>query len=125
MRWHSKLFLEQDNELVFGPGRVELLRAVRDLGSLRKAAAHLGMSYRWAWGRLKDAEMSLGVPLLETAPAQQSGRSKRLSPQALALLAWYATAEQAVQRALLDCSQSAPDFLRNKLKETDVGLAHK
>ena len=116
MRCYSKLFLEHGNDFVFGPGRVELLQGVKNMGSLHKAAAKMGMSYRWAWGRIKDAETALGVPLLGQDPAQ-GGRSKSLTPQALTLLAWYETTEQAVQRALQECSLSAPDFLRGELLE--------
>jgi molybdate transport system regulatory protein len=32
-----------------GPGKIELLEAIRDTGSLSKAARKIGMSYRRAW----------------------------------------------------------------------------
>jgi molybdate transport system regulatory protein len=32
-----------------GPGKIRLLEAIRDSGSLSQAARHIGMSYRRAW----------------------------------------------------------------------------
>ncbi len=39
-----------DEQLKLGAGRAQLLRLIDERGSLRKAAAEFGMSYRNAWG---------------------------------------------------------------------------
>ena len=44
-----KIWLEKDEEVLFGRGRLELLRGIREYGSLAETARHLGMSYRAAW----------------------------------------------------------------------------
>ncbi len=44
---------------------VALLERVEACGNLQAASRELGLSYRNAWGHLKDAERSLGVPLLD------------------------------------------------------------
>src|SRR5258708_4281257 len=41
-----------DKQLKLGAGRAQLLRLIDERGSLRKAAAEFGMSYRNAWGYL-------------------------------------------------------------------------
>jgi len=51
--------------MLFGLGRVQLLQAVARLGSLNKAAAELGMSYRAAWGRIKRTEEALGRAVVQ------------------------------------------------------------
>ena len=61
-----KVWLEDDGEYVFGWGICEILQAVRDAGSIKDAAAQLGKSYRYVWGRVKDAEATLQQPLVET-----------------------------------------------------------
>jgi len=43
---------------------IELLAAVHERGSLLAACAALGLSYRHAWGLLREAEAGFGVPLL-------------------------------------------------------------
>lgn len=104
----AKLFMETDGTYVFGPGRLALLKAVRDLGSLRKAALHLGMSYRWAWGRIKTAEAHLGVPLL-ASDSSSGGRSKSLTPEAAELIAWFDATERELDKLLRAADKSMPD----------------
>ena len=36
-------------DLIVGPGKIELLKAVRDTGSISAAARKIGMSYKRAW----------------------------------------------------------------------------
>lgn len=107
----AKIFLRTHEEYVFGPGRRELLAAVEELGSLRKAAQKLGMSYRWAWGRLKKAEEELGVPLLSRTDEPVGGKPKVLTPQARELLAWYGAMEDSVRAALSEADKKRPSFL--------------
>jgi molybdate transport system regulatory protein len=58
--------LETDGRYAFGFGLSEILRAVQQHGSIKQAAASLGKSYRYIWGRLKEAERALGRQLVET-----------------------------------------------------------
>jgi molybdate transport repressor ModE-like protein len=43
-----------------------LLLAIQDHGSIASAARGIGLSYRYAWGLLREAEGLFGEPLLET-----------------------------------------------------------
>jgi molybdate transport system regulatory protein len=43
-----------------GPGKIALLEAIADQGSLTHAAAKLGMSYRYAWLLLEDLKRTVG-----------------------------------------------------------------
>jgi molybdate transport repressor ModE-like protein len=43
-----------------------LLLAIQDHGSIASAAREAGLSYRYAWGLLREAEALFGEPLLET-----------------------------------------------------------
>lgn len=61
-----KVWLEIDGEYVFGWGICEILQAVHESGSIKVAAAQLGKSYRYVWGRVKEAEAAIGEPLVET-----------------------------------------------------------
>src|SRR5215216_7908989 len=42
-----RIYLRPD--LIVGPGKIELLKAVRDTGSISAAARTIGMSYKRAW----------------------------------------------------------------------------
>lgn len=71
------MWLETGDGMMLGLGRIQLLELVEELGSLNKAASAMGMSYRAAWGRMKQTETVLGEPLVE-----RSGPKKgfRLTP---------------------------------------------
>ncbi len=111
MQLSAKIFLENEHEYIFGPGRKDLLLAIAELGSLRKAAQKLGMSYRWAWGRMNNAEKEMGIPLLMRTE-EAGGRPKVLTPQARELLQWYLQVEEDMKKVLLNAAKSQPDFLR-------------
>jgi molybdate transport system regulatory protein len=49
----------------FGDGKADLLEAVDRLGSLRSAAASMEMSYRYAWGLLRELDEAAGFAFLE------------------------------------------------------------
>ncbi len=67
-----------------------LLAAIRQSGSIRQAAAHLGFSYRHVWGELKRWEGALGQPLI----VWKKGRHARLTPFG-EKLAWAETRARA------------------------------
>lgn len=73
-----RVWIEQENELYIGIGSTLLLQHIEKLGSLRKAAEELGMSYRRAWGKLKNAEQRIGQPLVEKTKGK--GQRFNLSP---------------------------------------------
>jgi molybdate transport system regulatory protein len=58
------LWLDTDDGLFFGTGRALLLERIEKHGSLKKAAEELGMSYRAAWGKIKQSEKILGFELI-------------------------------------------------------------
>lgn len=65
MNFGYKIWIEKDGNTVFGLGIYNLLNLVAETGSLHKAAQELKMSYRAAWGKVRDYEEKLGVDLLE------------------------------------------------------------
>jgi putative molybdopterin biosynthesis protein len=68
----------------------EVLKAVRDAGSIAEGARRLGWSYRHLWGFLKQQEISHGRALI----LWDKGKAARLSPFADKLL-WAETRIQA------------------------------
>ncbi len=61
-----KLWLENKEGHVFGKGILELLQKIQQVGTLSEGAKALGMSYRHAWGLVKEIEKRIGKPLLKT-----------------------------------------------------------
>lgn len=79
-----QLWLSNENNQGFGHGRIELFRLIGRMGSLSKAARAMGMSYRAAWGKIKDMERAIGVRLVCSQGAKRDGYA--LTPEALALM---------------------------------------
>jgi molybdate transport system regulatory protein len=65
MNFGYKIWIEKNGNTVFGMGIYTLLTLVAETGSLHKAAQELKMSYRAAWGKVRDYEEKLGIGLLE------------------------------------------------------------
>jgi molybdate transport repressor ModE-like protein len=61
---HFKLWLETEDGYVFGQGSFALLRGIQKKGNLKAAAEELHMSYRHAWGIIKQIEETLGQPVV-------------------------------------------------------------
>src|SRR5260370_49291 len=77
-----KVWLETDGRYAFGFGLAEMLQAVDRAGSIKQAAIHLGKSYRYVWGRIKEAEKVLGQQLVETQVGGQGVQRSSLTPMA-------------------------------------------
>jgi len=72
----TRLWIQDESgEIVFGIGRVRILKAIDKTGSMNKAAKQLGMSYRTIWGKVHDTEKRLGVKLIETTVGSTDGGS--------------------------------------------------
>src|SRR5437762_1782841 len=62
-----KLWLERNGRIVMSEYRLRLLALVAETGSLAEAAEQMGLSYRRAWGKIKELERNLDLPLVESA----------------------------------------------------------
>ena len=85
-----KVWLENTNrESILGDGKFELIDCIDQLGSLKAAADKIGISYRKAWGNVKDAEEKLGFTLVEKHRSGQHGGSSVLTPEGKKLIEAY------------------------------------
>jgi molybdate transport system regulatory protein len=57
--------VEKTTGVIFGQGRYQILDEIEKHGSLKKAAEEIGMSYRAAWGKIKNSEKISGQKLIE------------------------------------------------------------
>jgi molybdate transport system regulatory protein len=86
----SKIWMiNRSGDHVFGAGLASLIEDVEHLGSLSAAAENAGMSYRHAWGAIKDAEKHLGFALLVRSSGGIGGGGSQLTPHAKRLLALF------------------------------------
>jgi molybdate transport system regulatory protein len=84
-----KLWVEKDGLLVLSDYRVELLRHIAQTGSLAEAAQRMGLSYRRAWGKVREIERNLGVTLVHSDVGGAGGGGSRLTAEGERLVALY------------------------------------
>ncbi|MDP2906203.1 MAG: winged helix-turn-helix domain-containing protein [Candidatus Omnitrophota bacterium] len=96
MQIKSKVWLEKDGELVFGSGKLRILKAILGTGSINKAAKRLGMSYRHAWSHCISAEKRIGQPLLIRNKGGKDGGGAILTDYARGLLKKFEKLEHEV-----------------------------
>jgi molybdate transport system regulatory protein len=91
--------IDFDDGSGLGPGKVRLLELVDATGSIRKAAAEIGMSYRKAWLLLQALKKTFGVALVEAASGGRSGGGTSLTPAGREVVARYRNLERSAARA--------------------------
>ena len=92
--------------------RYRLLKAIHERGSLKSAAAEMGVSYRKAWGDLKKAEELLGYELVIRQRGGRDGGASSLTEKAIKLLEAY----EALHMKLDDAVEKAYDDFKAKIK---------
>jgi molybdate transport system regulatory protein len=92
--------------LDFGPGRaighgkVRLLEAVRDHGSISAAGRSMGMSYRRAWLLIDELNGLFEAPLVETKHGGSAGGGAELTQFGHHVVGQYRTIEAKAHKAV-------------------------
>jgi molybdate transport system regulatory protein len=79
--------------IAVGPGKIALLEALAETGSITAAAKTLDMSYRRAWMLIDQLNSALKKPAVETAQGGAKGGGSRLTPEGEELVALYRAIE--------------------------------
>jgi len=59
----SRIWIETENNVLLGEGRVRLLKAIEETGSLSKASKSLKISYKKAWNLIDSVNKSAKNPV--------------------------------------------------------------
>ena len=100
MQPRIKLWIENNGKLALSSYRVRLLRHIEDTGSLSEAAARMGLSYRRAWGKVREIEQNLGVKLVESEAGGAGGGGSRLTGDGRRLVELFERFESAMDEDL-------------------------
>lgn len=98
----------------FGPGKAELLEAIRDTGSIAAAGRRMGMSYQRAWDLVAAMNGHFREPVVAPAKGGARGGGTALTPFGIEVLAAYREIEALAEAAAAEKldwlrAQLAPD----------------
>ena len=82
----SRIWIETENNVFLGEGRVQLLKAIETTGSLSKAAKSLQMSYKKAWTLLDAVNKSAIKPVVITSVGGKNGGGAVITPYGKSLV---------------------------------------
>jgi molybdate transport system regulatory protein len=77
------------NDSSIGPGKIALLEAIRDSGSLSQGARNVGMSYRRAWLLVESLKHSFREPVTVASTGGKEGGGMRVTGFGDALIRNY------------------------------------
>jgi molybdate transport system regulatory protein len=82
-----------------GPGKIRLLEAIRDTGSITRAGIALGMSYRRAWLLVDDMNNCFREPVVAARAGGTHGGGAALTPFGTRLIEQYRAIEAEAHSA--------------------------
>jgi molybdate transport system regulatory protein len=85
--------------VALGPGKADLLEAIRETGSIAAAGRRMGMSYQRAHDLASALNADFRAPLIETSAGGSRGGGARLTALGEEVLAAYRAVERQAEVA--------------------------
>jgi molybdate transport system regulatory protein len=83
-----------------GPGKVQLLEAIRELGSISAAARSMGMAYRHAWELIDDMNQCFRSPVVTGTSGGRAGGGATLTPFGEEVVRRFRAMEKRARKAM-------------------------
>ncbi|MDB5789281.1 MAG: ModE family transcriptional regulator [Caballeronia mineralivorans] len=93
-----RMRIRQADAVAIGPGKIDLLEAVRQQGSISAAARSLGMSYRRAWLLIDELNRTLKAPATSSETGGSAGGGCVLTPVGEKIVRLYREIEAEAAR---------------------------
>ncbi|MCJ2177682.1 winged helix-turn-helix domain-containing protein [Novosphingobium album (ex Hu et al. 2023)] len=121
MQLKIKIQIYCGNEIAMGPGKADLLDAIREHGSISAAGRAMEMSYRRAWLLVDAMNRCWQEPLVHTAPGRAEGSGARLTAMGERVLAHY----RALQATLSNAAEGKDCAVLSQLLLTEPRVSQK
>lgn len=104
------LWLARDGRPLGAHGRLGLLRAIAEQGSITRGAQAFGLSYKAAWDTIDAMNALAGQPLVERSAGGRGGGRTQLTAHGRRLLERYEAVEAVHRRFLALLAENAMDL---------------
>jgi molybdate transport system regulatory protein len=92
-----RLRIKYGEEIAIGPGKIAILEAIAETGSISAAGRKLGMSYRRAWLLVDQMNQYFKDPVVHAATGGLQGGGTALTSTGIEVIRLYRTIEQQSQ----------------------------
>lgn len=97
-----RIYLKEEDAKVFGKGPKMLLLKIDELGSIRKAAESMNLSYTKAWNMILNLEKGLGIKVLEKQIGGKHGGGSILTSEIKEFMEKYVQFEVEVSQCITE-----------------------
>ena len=95
-----------------GPGKIALLEAIRDTGSISAAARKIGMSYRRAWLLVEQINAALEEPAVASTMGGRQGGGASVTLVGERMIDIYRSIERAARKSASDEFRAVEKIVR-------------
>ena len=118
-RLQMRLRINLADEIAFGPGKAELLEAIKTAGSISAAGKTMDMSYRRAWLLVDSMNRCFNKPLVETAKGGKNGGGAQITAFGEEVLLAY----REMEKTMLIAGESYFNQLATMLRAEPLSAA--
>jgi molybdate transport system regulatory protein len=98
----GRVWIDSDKFSFIGHGKIELIEKIQELGSLRKAAAEMKMSYRQAWMNIYKINKLCDKPLVILKRGGKEGGIAEVTEFAQQVISSYKKLQSAFNQFLIE-----------------------
>ena len=104
--------IDLENGDRIGPGKIALLEAIRDTGSISAGARKIGMSYRRAWLLVEQINTAFEGPSVASTMGGRHGGGAALTPVGKRIVDIYRSIEKTALKSASDDFRAGEKIIR-------------
>lgn len=109
--------IDLENGDRIGPGKIALLEAIRDTGSISAGARKIGMSYRRAWLLVEQVNDAFEGPSVASSMGGRHGGGAVLTPVGERVIDIYRSIEKAARKSANDEFRAVEKIIRKSKRK--------
>ena len=109
-----RIRIKAGQDIALGPGKIDLLEAIENTGSISAGARELGLSYRRAWDLVDTMNHCFKHPLVARVKGGKGGGGAQLTADGREMLKLYRSMEAKALKAINSEWKAVQESLKSK-----------